>query len=641
MILKKVIPLVLTSSVLCTAASASETFYNINEKEKGNTFMQSTPTELPCSVIGHIDSNTTDIDFYSFNVSESIDLSIALNVLHPNITSLLRIELYDTSLNMICNGEFAYENSYSGFIPINKKIEKGHYYIKIYAEPSADIVNVPYMLDISSDENVRDTSGYVKKSLLKTEISAVNSEDIIKSEIKANENFEELYNWTKELAEKNKQDLSTINDPLSAFQYYIPQINLIDAWKETMGNPEIKVAVIDQGIDTSIFDLSATALPVYNVRGNEITSIMPVDHGNHVSGLICAAVNNGTGVAGVAPNITLMPINAWDDSVKKRTDEDTAKAIRYAADNGARVLSMSIGNQNHINEDGDVPIIREAVKYAHDKGVLMVACTQNAAKEVPDYPARYPEVIAVGAIEGNGEMWPDSNKGAEIVAPGYDVVSLATEGQYLSLSGTSMSTPIVAGAAALILSKNPTLSNEEVRTILQQSATDLGDFHSSGYGLLNVAKALEMTPVSENVNWKTDKLNGQWYSDAVNKIYLQGYYRDKDFDVASMSKALTKSEWLETLKKYTSIALSTEDLISYFEISKSDLSEPVSRNDAFEILAKTYCYLYGEQSSTGVELLTQLKLISGRSDGELALDQSLTTAEGAQILYNLDCLINQ
>ncbi|MFC6837251.1 S8 family peptidase [Halomarina ordinaria] len=211
-------------------------------------------------------------------------------------------------------------------------------------------------------------------------------------------------------------------------------------------------------------------------------------HGTHCAG-IAAAADNGRGVVGVAPEATLSAVKIGTaDGIDAA---DVAAGIEFVADEGMDVANLSIG------EETPSQVIADACTYAHERGVLLVAAAGNADEGDDNsgirYPAVFEEVVAVAATTGTGDMAEFSLTGpeVEVVAPGEDVYSTAPNEAYGESSGTSMASPHVTGAAALLLGEG--YSNEEARRRLRESARDLGlDESEQGNGLVDVAAALDL-----------------------------------------------------------------------------------------------------------------------------------------------------
>jgi len=208
-------------------------------------------------------------------------------------------------------------------------------------------------------------------------------------------------------------------------------------------------------------------------------------HGTHVAGIIGAVRGNGICTDGIAPNVRLMAVRAVPDGDER--DKDIANAIRYAVDNGAQIINMSFGKGFSPYKSA----VDEAVRYAESKGVLLVHAAGNDAEDLdstPNFPNRYFLTgdsatlwIEVGASSWQGRdqlAAPFSNYGRQrvhIFAPGHNILAPTPNGGCEPLSGTSMAAPVVSGVAALIMSYYPELDAAEVRRIILESATPLGD----------------------------------------------------------------------------------------------------------------------------------------------------------------------
>lgn len=305
---------------------------------------------------------------------------------------------------------------------------------------------------------------------------------------------------------------SAPNDPYYKYQWHLDLIGMPQAWEFPAGAPVV-VAVIDTGI-AKVEDLDAGRfVDAHNfVAGND-NAEDDHGHGTHVAGTIAQLTNNGVGTAGAAPNVKLMPLKVLNSS-GYGTLSDVAAAIRYAADHGASVINMSLG--------GPFPsrILHKAVIYAHDKGVVVVCAAGNSGGKGISYPANYEEAISVSAVRYDRQLtWYSSyGKGLTIAAPGGDlnvdqnedglmdgVLQNTLDPQdtsrqgYFLFQGTSMATPHVAAAAALLVSHGVT-DPERVREVLQKSATPVkgGSPDEYGAGVLNVDAALKSSYRSHN-----------------------------------------------------------------------------------------------------------------------------------------------
>jgi subtilisin family serine protease len=295
-------------------------------------------------------------------------------------------------------------------------------------------------------------------------------------------------------------------------------INAPEAWEMTTGDPNIVVAVLDEGVDTDHPDLIDNIVPGYDFDSNDSDPNPTGDgaHGTACAGLIAGKGNNGIGITGVAWNCKIMPIRIPFGDVPV-IESDVATAIRWAANNGADVLSNSWGWSGSYQS----PTIHSAVTDVTEqggigregKGCVVLASSGNDGSSIR-YPAKYAEVIAVGATNKNDVRWSYSCYGPEldIVAPSGNInlngdiwtTDIAGSAGYNNrnpgildytdkMGGTSAACPVAAGAAALVLSYEPDLTNIEVQNILQVSSVDLGApgrDNYYGYGRLDASYAL-------------------------------------------------------------------------------------------------------------------------------------------------------
>lgn len=291
------------------------------------------------------------------------------------------------------------------------------------------------------------------------------------------------------------------NDPEYGKQWNLRSINVEQAWDETKGK-DVTIAVIDTGI-SPVPDLEKTDFVAgYDFVNDQAEARDDNGHGTHVAGTIAQSTNNGFGVAGVAYEASLMPLKVLS-SQGGGTVADIAEAIRFAADHGADVINMSLGG------GGESQLMQEAIAHAHSKGVVVVAAAGNAGRNAAEYPARYPYVIGVSALDAAGNKTPYSNYGAgiDIAAPGglingddkaggilQNTLNPATgESVFEAYQGTSMASPHVAGVAALVKAmgvENP----DDVEEVIKQSALPVPDDNLNHYGAgkLNAAEAVKL-----------------------------------------------------------------------------------------------------------------------------------------------------
>jgi serine protease len=279
------------------------------------------------------------------------------------------------------------------------------------------------------------------------------------------------------------------NDPQYNRQWNFRDINIEQAWDETRG-AGVTVAVIDTGVSI-VPDLKSTKfVPGYDFVKNKDEVSDDNGHGTHVAGTIAQSTNNGYGVAGIAYEASIMPLKVLASS-GGGTVADIAEAIKFAADNGADVINMSLGGS------GASSMMEEAIKYAHNKGVVIIAAAGNEGRNAASYPARYPDVISVAATNPGGDKASYSNFGAgvDISAPGgsaegkgdngkiiQNTIDPATgESLFVGFPGTSMAAPHVSGVAALIKSTGVE-TPDEIRNILLQSTRKVKEDHLNHFG---------------------------------------------------------------------------------------------------------------------------------------------------------------
>lgn len=289
------------------------------------------------------------------------------------------------------------------------------------------------------------------------------------------------------------------NDPMYHQQWNFRSINVEKAWEESKGNG-VTVAVIDTGV-TPVTDLKDTKFtPGYDFVNDKIDAADDNGHGTHVAGTIAQSTNNEYGVAGIAYQANIMPLKVLAAS-GGGTIADIAEAIKFAADNGADIINMSLGGP------GESQLMQEAVDYAHSKGVVIIAAAGNSADSSAGYPARYPNVVGVAALDASGQKAFYSNFGAgvDISAPGGDTRNgevggilqntIDEQGNsiFAAYQGTSMAAPHVAGVAALIKAAG-VQDPEEIVRILKQSARTVADdpLNHFGAGQLDAAAAVQL-----------------------------------------------------------------------------------------------------------------------------------------------------
>jgi thermitase len=292
--------------------------------------------------------------------------------------------------------------------------------------------------------------------------------------------------------------LAAPHDPLFAQLDGLAAIHAVAGW-DALGLARfpatggVPVGIVDTGIDAGHEDLAGKIAACATSRDGKLVAGSCADdndHGTHVAGTIGAVANNGTGIAGVAFASPLIVCRALSGPGGSGTVADVANCIAFTHARGAKVVSMSLGG-------GQAITLRNAVRAAWAgggrRGSVLVAAAGNDGDARLDYPAGYPEVVSVAAVDGAGRRASFSNANAdvEVAAPGVDVLSTKRGGGYVRFSGTSMATPHAAGAAALLWGAHRRSTAQTIRDRLDSAVADLGApgrDREYGFGLVDLAR---------------------------------------------------------------------------------------------------------------------------------------------------------
>jgi hypothetical protein len=436
----------------------------------GNTLATARAITVGSSTTSYTDwvGSTDTNDYYRFTLANSGNFNLSLT----GMTADADVQLLNSGGSLIASSANGGTTSES----ITGQLSAGTYYIRVYPYQSA---NTNYNLAVSATSGgggtgFNSTYGYG------------------------------LVNAAAAVAQAISQPTFADVPNLGGNNWGNDMVNAPEAWARGYTGQGVTVAVIDSGVDISHQDLSN------NIWGNtgEIASngidddgngytddvygwnfgigqnnnnVLPgtsssgQGHGTHVAGTIAAA-NNGIGMTGVAYNSRIMAIRMGDvDSQGRFTNGgNLAQAIRYAVDNGARVINMSLGWS-------DSTALRDALAYAASRNVITVSAAGNSSLSSPGTPAYYATQygLSVGAVDSSRTIASFSNRAGtnssmqHVMAPGVNVYSTVPGNGYASYSGTSMAAPHVAGVVALMLGANPNLTHAQVRSILTSSAVRL------------------------------------------------------------------------------------------------------------------------------------------------------------------------
>ncbi|WP_139364827.1 S8 family serine peptidase [Sutcliffiella halmapala] len=317
-----------------------------------------------------------------------------------------------------------------------------------------------------------------------------------------------------------------VNDP-----YYndyqsidFDRVDANKAWNLFKPKKRPVVAVLDSGVHIEHPDLKNQIVKPYNVLQNNNKPVDDVGHGTHVAGIVGAQTNNQIGIASLSKGVSIMPVKVGD--ANRLWASDIAKGIKYAVDNGADIINLSLGGAYN-------SYVEEMVQYAYDKNVLVVAAAGNNGSSSYMYPAAYPTVLSVGAIDG----WTDypahfSNFGTwvSVTAPGVDILSTYGKDRYEYMDGTSMASPMVASLAGLLKNHAPELNGNQLRYITEVSAEpnpfDYGWEVISLNGRINAGYAMKVYSEAgrifgpTSVETSNDIAGLGWYS-GVNNTTLE------------------------------------------------------------------------------------------------------------------------
>ena len=298
-----------------------------------------------------------------------------------------------------------------------------------------------------------------------------------------------------------KTDVTMPNDfSISSASVHLAQINAQNAWDYFNGNSNITVAIVDNAImwthadlitNTYINTVEASGITgvdddgngyiddingydVADNDGNAIPAFTSQDHGTHCAGIAGARTDNATGVASIGWNIKIIPVKASFDVTPSATVDKGYEGIIYAVRAKAKIISCSWGNNSGIFSSTE----QYCIDYAWNRGCIIIAAAGNGATNTVNYPGGYNHVYCVAAVDASDAKYSFSNYGTwvDINAPGvniYSTIPYTGTPAYQPLSGTSMSTPMVAGLAALMLSKSPNMTRTDVLNCISSTAANI------------------------------------------------------------------------------------------------------------------------------------------------------------------------
>ncbi|CUU46737.1 S8 family peptidase [Clostridium beijerinckii] len=294
------------------------------------------------------------------------------------------------------------------------------------------------------------------------------------------------------LGEINENTNKAVNDPEYKYEWDISYTEADKAWPLIKQKREIKVAVLDTGVDYTHPDLKNRVLKSkgYNFVDNNSDTMDDNGHGTHVSGIIAANANDNIGIAGIdgTLDVKIIPIKVLNSNGEGEVN-DIVRGIKYAADNGADIINLSFG----ANEKSKS--IAEAISYAKSKGAFVVAAAGNDNEDSDNISPAGDGAFTVAAMSYNYKKASFSDYGncIKVSAPGVEILS-TVPGGYEAWDGTSMAAPVATGIAAMVKAEDPNLSPSQIEDILDSTAKDImskGKDKQSGYGLIDAYNAIK------------------------------------------------------------------------------------------------------------------------------------------------------
>ncbi|MFI6521043.1 S8 family peptidase [Spirillospora sp. NPDC050679] len=288
-------------------------------------------------------------------------------------------------------------------------------------------------------------------------------------------------------------------DPMRDQQWALNAMKLPDAWKREATGKGVTIAVVDTGADLGHPDLKDSLVAGYDFVDNDDEPKDQNGHGTHVAGIAAAVTDNGTGIAGGAPDAKIMPVRALN-TLGSGDNATITKAIVWAADHGAKVINLSLGESGLMSRLIKGGVLNQAFSYAHGKGAVVVAAAGNDGTVKQPYKVTTP-VLTVGASDQRGRPAEFTNVGAQdqVTAPGVGILSTLptyrtpetkndTSG-YGKLDGTSMAAPYVSALAALLAGQGES-PDQIMQTIRRTAANPAGD-PRLGLGIVDAAAAVQ------------------------------------------------------------------------------------------------------------------------------------------------------
>ena len=433
------------------------------------------------------------------------------------------------------------------------------------------------------------------------------------------------------------------NDPSFNLQWSLDQQNDCDidapeAWDIETGDKNVVIAILDTGVEVNHSDLESNIwtnndeIPDNGIDDDQNGFIDDVHgwdfaygrnnvwdnngHGTHCAGIAGAIGNNDNGIAGICWNCTIMPVRVLPGF--GMPFHLLVEGVNYAIDNGADILSMSIGVYGYSKTLDDL------FEYADQQGVVVVAAAGNDDKDEPHYPSSYKKIISVAATDQNDNRADFSNYGTDvdISAPGVKIYSTKRYQGYCTKSGTSMSAPHVAGAAGLLISKYPDITPEIVKTMLYNSVDEIDTDESIGHGRLNIYNALQKKPVASIL----DKISEKKSTTGLLKINGSSYGQDFHYYKIMYKNKNSNNLWQEITESYQEVEKSI--------LATWDTTQVADGNYIIKLITFTDTDEYMDQIEIFVNNEINTLYVGGNNpDNYDTIQEAINNAEENDIIY--------
>lgn len=454
-----------------------------------------------------------------------------------------------------------------------------------------------------------------------------------------------------------------VNDPYAGQQWALTSLNLYGAWDITIGNPSVCVALIDTGVNRNHPDLVQADIRRgwdYLTPGGDMVQDDPEGHGTCVTGIIAATVNNGEGIAGIACETAIIPLRVLDQEGQGATS-DTIQAIYDAVDIGCKIINLSLGSKDYVYAE------QVAIRYALDRGVIVIAAAGNDQSSDYSYPASYPGVISVAAID-RGHLrsrFSNYNDQVSLCAPGQGIITTLVSGGYDSLDGTSFAAPQIAGVAALALALRPQLDADRFMDLARAHSQDLGPAGYDvyyGYGLIDAEALLKDLKVRFD-----DVSSSAWYFGYVTNLarrgiingYPNGSFKpDQEVRRDHAAKMIANASGLDRQGKRATFSdvQPQDEMSAYIQalVEKGAIrgypdgsyrpDTPIIREHVCQIVAKAFDLEEGgltaaftdlsgqAEADTYIQILASNGIVKGTGQGRFKPKAEVTRAELSKIL---------